>query len=566
MRIAAKRQPEVASIARTVIGLRLAAQNRLHDQRLFRFVGYVLQHAVEQARRDDLPQRQLAPECRKIVLEGNELLAAGRLVHPVDHRGDLAFQRLGRSDIGGNHEILDHAVSIKPFAHRDLGDPALLIKHDSALGQFQFQRIPAFPCRFQRAPAGPEVPERIVRLARIDASLRILIGNHFCNADDRTREMPAREPAMRINRQVADHGRAILARPQRTDIGGEHFRQHRHDAVREVDRIAALPCLAVHLTARPHIERDIGDGDDRVEPALAIRFRPDRIVMVACIRRVDGNDRQVPQILALFRAQRQLGRKLGFSQRFFGEDMQNAMLADGDQTERARQQRITQNFGDFDTGARTAPRRLCQHELAGFGICQIGDRRRVPDTAIDRREPALARPVYFDDAQQLLGAHGKLLHRIGSPSGVALLGPGKHPVVLLQCASHALLFDQANPRRRRAVLRRPRIGKGNGLAVLDIDNAQHCDFGQAAHLVISRPASVDQPFVRHVAQQCLELDLLLPLQPESPGNFTLAGRSRRFLDEVEDLLSCRQSGSGLGRPRQFNTPARRKCVRLPACR
>jgi hypothetical protein len=48
MRIAAQRQTEVPGIARTIIGLRLAAQHRLHDERLFGLILDRGQHGIEQ--------------------------------------------------------------------------------------------------------------------------------------------------------------------------------------------------------------------------------------------------------------------------------------------------------------------------------------------------------------------------------------------------------------------------------------------------------------------------------------------------------------------------------------
>ncbi len=143
MGVAAQRQAEMTGILRSVIGLGLAAEYRFHDQRLFCRVADVLQHAVEQAGRDHLAQRQLLPERVEIVLERGQLLAAWRFVDAVDDRRGLAFERFRRGDIGRDHEILDHAVGIEPFADRDLGDLAVLVEHHAALGQFQLQRVAA---------------------------------------------------------------------------------------------------------------------------------------------------------------------------------------------------------------------------------------------------------------------------------------------------------------------------------------------------------------------------------------------------------------------------------------
>ena len=54
---------------------------------------------------------------------------------------------------------------------------------------------------------------------------------------------------------------AILVRPQRAQIVGDALRQHRHDAIGEIDRIAAVQRLAIERRALPHIMGDVGDGD-----------------------------------------------------------------------------------------------------------------------------------------------------------------------------------------------------------------------------------------------------------------------------------------------------------------
>ena len=53
------------------------------------------------------------------------------------------------------------------------------------------------------------------------------------------------------------------------------FRQHRHDAVGEIDGVAALVRFAVERGARRHVMRDVGDGDDArcARPGCADRRR-----------------------------------------------------------------------------------------------------------------------------------------------------------------------------------------------------------------------------------------------------------------------------------------------------
>ena len=85
-------------------------------------------------------------------------------------------------------------------------------------------------------------------------------------------------------------------------------------------------------------------------------------------------------------------------------------------------------------------------------------------------------------------------------------------------------FDQTNTRGRRRIIRLPGVGHSDRFAIIDIDDPQHRNLRHAAHPVIGRALSVDQPLFGHVLEQGLELDLLLPLQAKGAGNLPLARR------------------------------------------
>jgi len=244
----------VPRIRRPVIGLRLAAQHRLHHQRLFRLVRNVLEHPVEQAGRHHLPERQLLSHRGEVIAQGNQLLAARRLVDAVDHRRGLGLERLGRRDIGGDHEILNHAVRIEPFADGDFGNPALFVEHHAAFWQFQFERIAGLPCIGECFPRRPQVGEIFGRVAAIDCGLRILVGNVVRDPHQRAGEAETAHLPIGIDVQVAGHCRAVFALFQRANVGRKHFGHHRHHAVGEVNRVAALPGLAIQRGAGADVE------------------------------------------------------------------------------------------------------------------------------------------------------------------------------------------------------------------------------------------------------------------------------------------------------------------------
>ena len=210
-------------VLRTVERLRLAAQHRFHDQCLFGRVRNVLEHAVEQARRDHLPQCEFLALRGQIFAEGEQLLAARLFVHAVDHRRGLGLERLGRRDIGSDHEILDHAMRIEPFADGDFLDHARVVEADLPFGQFEIERVTGLPRLEQQLPRAPQVLEVFGRVAGIDRRLRVFIGDVLRQAHDGAREAPVADLAILVDADVTGHRRPVDILLEAADIGAEHF-------------------------------------------------------------------------------------------------------------------------------------------------------------------------------------------------------------------------------------------------------------------------------------------------------------------------------------------------------
>ena len=284
---------------------------------------------------------------------------------------------------------------------------------------------------------------------------------------------------------MAGHGGAVLPGAQRAHVGRELVRQHRHDQIGEIDAVAALARLAVERAAGADIIADIGDRDDRLEAAFIgrvfVRRGPDGVVMVAGVDRVDRDDRQMAQILALVLMQWQLRRGNRFFLHRFGEDMRDAMLVDRDQAEAARGEGIAQNVGDARADPRRAAGRLGQDQVALLRGADVADRRILADALVDRAQPQLAVGHFLDHAEQHLGRLGELLHRMGEPALARFLGAGKDAVTDRQRAALAPLYHA--DARRGLAFGLPAFGGGDQGGVVDIDDAQHRHLGHAAHLV-----------------------------------------------------------------------------------
>ncbi len=80
-------------------------------------------------------------------------------------------------------------------------------------------------------------------------------------------------------------------RGERAQVVGERRRQHWHHPVREVHRRATQLRLRVDRSPGAHVVADIGNRDQEAEP-VAMRFRVQGIVEVACISAVDRDQGQ----------------------------------------------------------------------------------------------------------------------------------------------------------------------------------------------------------------------------------------------------------------------------------
>ncbi len=110
-------------------------------------------------------------------------------------------------------------------------------------------------------------------------------------------EATHRNLSTRRDVHFAHHAKAVDFRHQRTQAVGQHFRQHRDHAAREINRIAALTRCQVDDVAVLDIVADVGDGYPELEP-LASAFAVNRVVEILCGFAVDGYQRQVAQVFA----------------------------------------------------------------------------------------------------------------------------------------------------------------------------------------------------------------------------------------------------------------------------
>ena len=196
------------------------------------------------------------------------------------------------------------------------------------------------------------------------------------------------------------------------------------------------------------VEADVGDGDDRVPAAVVLVVvgrGPDRIVMVARVGRIDRDDRQMRQVLAL--AERLLRDPLRLVDRLLrGIRARRPCLwiAIRLKLRGANGSPSTASTRAVTRGGR--PDDFAQDEVARLGVLEVGDRQLAPLLLVDRRQPeALA--LLADHAEHQLGRALELLHRMRDIALPALLGPREDAVADAERAAPAAL-DHPQPRRR----------------------------------------------------------------------------------------------------------------------
>ena len=82
------------------------------DERLLLRLPDPLDQLVEGGGADHLSKCEFDVEGRQIILERDQLVAAGRLVDAVHDRRFLLLQRLGRGDVGRDHIIFDQHMGV----------------------------------------------------------------------------------------------------------------------------------------------------------------------------------------------------------------------------------------------------------------------------------------------------------------------------------------------------------------------------------------------------------------------------------------------------------------------
>ncbi len=291
-------------------------------------------------------------------------------------------------------------------------------------------------------------------------------------------EPRAGDAAVVAHAQFAAQAQPVLVRDQRAQAVGKFLREHRQHAIREVHGRAALARLHVQRAAGLHVVADVGDRHDH-PPAAARPIAEDRIVVVARILPVDGDEFDPAQVFApgdrRLRNPRAVGAGLG--EDLVGEGVGQAVRVDRDLGLHARGAVHAEQPGHASDRLRVPAgllRDLDDDDLAGLGPAELRLRHQhaMRDARIVRGQVGDAR-LDVQPAHHL--ARAPLQHLDDRALRLAL------EMGTLDAHGRAITVeDLAHLLRRQVDGGRGIVGKQPAVAVaLRLDRAHH----QSGHLL-----------------------------------------------------------------------------------
>ena len=229
-----------------------------------------------------------------------ELFRIGLFVNAVDVGLIAPLEMACHEFIGQEHQLLDQLVGDVVLDQFQLHGASLAIEPDFHLRHFQIKR-PGGKAALAKGggavPGGMDTTAYFVVRGGLKQGKGLPVGEACRTPDDRTAKPDMADRAVAVNVCKDAEGKTILVGAQAAKTVTEIFRQHRNDAIGEIDAVAAQAGLLVEKGGRLHIMGDIGDVDgDR--PTEVRRLHLDGIVKVPRVIGIDRDDIPAPQILA----------------------------------------------------------------------------------------------------------------------------------------------------------------------------------------------------------------------------------------------------------------------------
>ena len=217
----------------------------------------------------------------------------------------VLLEEAGGGIVGRQHAFLDQFVRVIADHGDDLLDLLVLAENNAGFLGFKIDGGPIFTSPTQGPVEG-------VKFLEVRNQFPVLAAGHLVSGQNgrdlgigqtgmrvhQTLEKPGfLQVAVTVDEHFADHAQPVRARVQRAQAVRQHLRQHRYDPVGKVHRGTALLGLRVQRRFRLHVGGHICYCHIEF-PTLGRGFAVDRVVEIARVLAVDGDQWQLADILA----------------------------------------------------------------------------------------------------------------------------------------------------------------------------------------------------------------------------------------------------------------------------
>ena len=240
-------------------------------------------------------------EAGQQVLEGIDPGLVGGRVNPVERRSTRGSQPFGDRLVREQHEVLDEPVGVVSFRVAGIEQVPPGVGSDHGLGQVEVHRAPcgARPGEERGGPShGPDSRPHRTGAVTGEETRSILIGQPGGAPDHAAGEAGLQQPSVRADPQAHRPDQPVHVREEGADARGQRFGQHRDGALGEIGRSPPARGLLVHRAARGDVVADVRDMDPDLEAPVRELGRLDRVVVVAGVLGIHGENQPAATILA----------------------------------------------------------------------------------------------------------------------------------------------------------------------------------------------------------------------------------------------------------------------------
>ncbi len=174
-----------------------------------------------------------------------------------------------------------------------------LVEFDDGFGEIEINGaagVPAFVQQQRQLLHAAEIlHQRSVALVHFRVAFEhfvdVGVGHALDRANDAGRKIGADQFGVRVHFHDRAHHQAVNFGIERADAVGKFLGQHRHGAIREIDRSAAQARFAVERGFAADVVRDVGDVHLQLEVSIGQRADENGVVEIArgfAINRNDG--------------------------------------------------------------------------------------------------------------------------------------------------------------------------------------------------------------------------------------------------------------------------------------